>query len=171
MGIKKVPIEIPVKVNQIPRQIPPQPWYKKTPTMALIAGIFPFGAISIEMYFIFTSIWFNRIYYMFGFLFFCIVLMLFTSALVTLLLIYFTLCNENYQWQWKSFFIGGGVSVYIFIHALLLSKMSLGNLTSVVLYVGYSCIISLGVGIMCGAIGFIASMFLTLNIYRQLRVD
>lgn len=171
MGIRKAPIEIPVKVNQIPRQIPPQPWYKKTPTMALIAGIFPFGAIAIELYFIFTSIWFNRIYYMFGFLFFCVILMLFTSCLVTLLFTYFTLCNENYQWQWKSFFIGGGVSFYIFLHAMFLTKMSLGNLTSIVLYVGYSSVISLGVGIMCGAVGFLGSMYLTLGIYRQLRVD
>lgn len=171
MGIRRGPIEIPVKVNQIPRQIPPQPWYKKTPAMVMVAGIFPFGAISIELYFIFTSIWFNRIYYMFGFLFFCVVLMLFTSCLVTLLLTYFSLCNENYKWQWKSFLLGSGVSVYVFLHSLFLSKMSLGNLTSIVLYVGYSSVISLGVGVMCGSAGFLASMYLTLNIYRQLRVD
>lgn len=171
MGIRKAPIEIPVKVNQIPRQIPPQPWYKRTFAMAMLAGIFPFGAISIELYFIFNSLWFNRIYYMFGFLFFCIVLMLFTSGLVTLLLTYFNLCNENYLWQWKSFFIGGGVAVYIFLHSLALTKMSLGNLTSVIMYVGYSAVISLGIGLMCGSIGFLGSLYLTLTMYRQLRVD
>lgn len=171
LGLKKAPVEVPVKVNHIVRQIPPQPKYMKTPYLALIAGVFPFGAIAIEMYFIYNSLWFNRIYYMFGFLFFCFVLMLITCSLVTLLLIYFSLCGENYKWQWKSFFVGGGISIYIFVHAILMSKFSLGGLTSVVLYVGYSLVIATLIGIMCGTVGFLASMFLTLHMYKQIRVD
>lgn len=143
LGIRKQPITLPVKVNQIPRQIPPQPWYLKTQWLSLIAGIFPFGAIAIEMYFIYNSLWFNRIYYMFGFLFFCFILMLITTLLVTLLLIYYSLCNENYKWQWKSFCVGGGIAFYVFVHAIVLSKLKLGGLTSIVLYFGYSLLIDL----------------------------
>lgn len=171
LAMKKKAIEPPVKVNQIARQIPPQPWYMKTQYLAMIAGIFPFGAIAIEMYFIYNSLWFNRIFYMFGFLFFCFVLMLITCMLVTLLLIYFSLCNENYNWQWKSFFVSGGISVYVFLHAIVLSKLNLGGLTSVVLYVGYSLLIAGIFGIICGTVGFLSSMYLTLNIYGQIKVD
>jgi transmembrane 9 superfamily protein 2/4 len=171
LGLKKLPIELPVKVNQIARQIPPQPKYMKTLYLALIAGIFPFGAIAIEMYFIYNSLWFNRIYYMFGFLFFCFILMLITCMLVTLLLIYFSLCNENYNWQWKSFFISGGISIYVFIHAIILSKLNLGGLTSIILYVGYSFVIAALVGLMCGTLGYLCTMYLTLHIYGQIKVD
>lgn len=171
LALKKKAIQLPVKVNQIARQIPPQPWYMKTRYLALIAGIFPFGAIAIEMYFIYNSVWFNRIFYMFGFLFFCFLLMLITCMLVTLSLIYFSLCNENYKWQWKSFFVSSGISVYVFLHAIILSKLNLGGLTSVVLYVGYSLLIAGLVGIMCGTVGFLSSMYLTLNIYGQIKVD
>ncbi|ODV82801.1 hypothetical protein CANARDRAFT_25567 [[Candida] arabinofermentans NRRL YB-2248] len=171
LAYKRPTLTLPVKVNQIPRQIPPQPWYLKTQYMCLIAGIFPFGAIAIEMYFIYNSLWFNRIYYMFGFLFFCLVLMLITTLLVSLLLIYYTLCNENYKWQWKSFFVGGGVSIYIFMHSIFLSKFKLGGLTSVVLYVGYSLIISCGIGMLCGTVGFLGVLFFVLNIYGQIKVD
>ncbi|CDK27782.1 unnamed protein product [Kuraishia capsulata CBS 1993] len=171
LGYKRPSVTLPVKVNQIPRQIPTQPWYLKTPVLALIAGIFPFGSIAIEMYFIYNSLWFNRIYYMFGFLFFCFSLMLVTTLLVSTLLIYYTLCNENYKWQWKSFFIGGGIAAYIFVHALFLSKFKLGGLTSVVLYLGYSFVISVGVGLMCGAVGFLGVFFFVLNIYGQIKID
>ncbi|KAG7812275.1 hypothetical protein KL921_001507 [Ogataea angusta] len=171
LGFRRPAIKVPVKVNQIPRQIPKQAWYLKTSNMALIAGIFPFGAIAIEMYFIYNSLWFNRIYYMFGFLFFCFILMLITTLLVTLLLIYYTLCNENYKWQWRSFFVGGGISVYVFLHALILSKFKLGGFTSVILYVGYSLVISLGIGLLCGAVGFIGVMVFVLSIYSQIKVD
>lgn len=171
LGLRKKTITLPVKVNQIARQIPPQQFYMKTQILALIAGIFPFGAIAIEMYFIYNSLWFNKIYYMFGFLFLFVILMLITCMLVTLLLIYFSLCAENYNWQWKSFFVGGGISIYVFLHAIILSKLNLGSITSVVLYIGYSLVIASCVGIMCGTVGFLASMYLTLNIYGQIKVD
>ncbi|KAH3668156.1 hypothetical protein OGAPHI_001910 [Ogataea philodendri] len=171
LGFRRQVVKVPVKVNQIPRQIPKQSWYLKTSNMALIAGIFPFGAIAIEMYFIFNSLWFNRIYYMFGFLFFCFVLMIITTLLVTLLLTYYTLCNENYKWQWRSFFVGAGISIYVFLHALILSKFRLGGLTSVVLYVGYSFVISLVIGLLCGSIGFLGVMVFVLRIYSQIKVD
>lgn len=171
LGLKKTPLELPVKVNQITRQIPPQPKYMKTPYLALIAGIFPFGAIAIEMYFIYNSLWFNRIYYMFGFLFFCFILMLITCMLVTMLLIYFSLCNENYHWQWKSFFVSGGISIYVFLHAIALSKLNLGGITSIILYLGYSFVIAACIGLMCGTLGYLCTMYLTLHMYSQIRVD
>ena len=34
----------------------------------LMGGILPFGAIFIELFFIMTSVWLQRFYYVFGFL-------------------------------------------------------------------------------------------------------
>ncbi|AOA63054.1 Cellular adhesion and filamentous growth protein [Komagataella phaffii] len=170
-GSKKTIFINPTKVNQIPRQIPPQPWYLRTYMLALLAGVFPFGAISIEMYFIYSSLWFNRIYYMFGFLFFCFILMLATTILVTVLLMYYTLCNENYHWQWKSFFVGAGISVYVFVHALLLSKFRLSGLASTLLYVGYSLLMSAAMGLICGSVAFLAVMLFIFKIYSQIKID
>ena len=63
--------EPPVRTNQIPRQIPPSPTYLRPIPSMLLAGILPFGAIFVELYFIMNSIWFHKVYYMFGFLFVC----------------------------------------------------------------------------------------------------
>lgn len=171
IAIKKEPLALPVRTNQIARQIPAQPWYLNTTTSSLLAGIFPFGAIAVEMYFIYSSLWFNRVFYMFGFLFFCVLLMIVTTALVSVLLSYYALCAENHKWQWRAVFIGGGCSVYVFIHAIALSKFQLGGFTTVVLYVGYSMLLSFLVFIATGAVGFLSSLFFIKSIYSAVKID
>lgn len=172
LSAKREMISVPVRTNQIPRQIPEQPWYLRTIPIMLMSGIFPFGSIAVEMYFIYSSLWFNRIFYMFGFLFFCFVLMLLTTALISVLMIYYTLCSENFKWQWKSLFIGGGCAIYVFIHSLFLTNgESLAGLTSFVLYVGYSSVVSLLVFLCCASVGFISSLFFIRRIYSEIKID
>lgn len=172
LASKRPLISVPVRTNQIPRQIPTQPWYLKTFPMMLMSGIFPFGSIAVEMYFIYSSIWFNRIFYMFGFLFFCFLLMLLTTSLITVLMIYYSLCSENYKWQWKSFFVGGGCAIYVLLHSLFLTRgQNLTGLTSIVLYFGYSLVVSLVVFLCCGAVGFITSFAFVRAIFSQIKID
>ena len=144
IGFKQPVIEAPVRTNQIPRQIPPSGGYlRPLPSMAL-AGVLPFGAIFVELYFIMNSIWFSKVYYMFGFLFICYGLMIMTCAAVTVLMIYFLLCAENYHWQWRSFCTAGASAAYVFASALLywMKDLSFGSWTSGVLYLGYSALLS-----------------------------
>lgn len=58
-------------------------------------------------------------------------------------MIYFLLCSENYHWQWRAFCISGACAFYIFLNALVywISKLHMGDLTSNVLYLGYSALI------------------------------
>lgn len=170
---KRSILSVPVRTNQIPRQVPTQPWYLRTIPCMVMSGLFPFGSIAVELYFIFSSIWFNRIYYMFGFLFFCLVLMLLTTGLISVLTIYYTLCSENYKWQWKSFFVGGGCALYVFLHALffLNGDGGLQDFTSMVLYVGYSAVISMLVFLVCGSVGFLSNLLFVRKIYSQIKID
>lgn len=168
---KRPTLLVPVRTNQIPRQVPQQPWYLKTVPGMIMSGLFPFGSIAVEFYFIFSSIWFNMIFYMFGFLFFCFILMILTTGLITLLFVYYTLCSENYKWQWKALFIGGGCSVYVFLHSLFFVKGALNDFTSMVLYLGYTAIMSILVFLVCGSVGFICALFFVRRIYSQIKID
>jgi transmembrane 9 superfamily protein 2/4 len=144
LGFRAPAIEPPVRTNQIPRQIPPVTTYLKPVPSMLLVGLLPFGAIFVELYFIMSSIWFSKIYYMFGFLFLCYGLMIMTCAAVTVLMVYFLLCAENYNWQWRAFLAAGTTAGYIFLNALIywVSKLSLGGFAGSVLYIGYSLLVS-----------------------------
>ena len=62
-----------------------------------IGGILPFGAIFIELMFIMKSVWAqSTFYYMFGFLFLVILILIITSAEISIVITYFLLCSEDY---------------------------------------------------------------------------
>ncbi|KAJ4294920.1 Transmembrane 9 super member 2 [Collariella sp. IMI 366227] len=173
LGFRAPVMEAPVRTNQIPRQIPPVTTYLKPVPSMLLVGLLPFGAIFVELYFIMSSIWFSKIYYMFGFLFLCYGLMIMTCAAVTVLMVYFLLCAENYNWQWRAFLGAGTTAVYIFMNAVIywVSKLSLGGFAGSVLYIGYSLLISFLFFILTGSIGFFASWLFVRKIYSSIRVD
>uniref|UniRef100_A0A914RPW4 Transmembrane 9 superfamily member n=1 Tax=Parascaris equorum TaxID=6256 RepID=A0A914RPW4_PAREQ len=73
-----------MRTNQIPRQVPDQPWYLHTIPCMLLAGILPFGAVFIELFFIFSAIWENQFYYLFGFLFIVCVILFVSCAQISI---------------------------------------------------------------------------------------
>ncbi|GFY80780.1 endomembrane protein 70 protein family [Actinidia rufa] len=115
-GAKAPHIEYPVRTNQIPREIPAP----KYPSWLLVlgAGTLPFGTLFIELFFIMSSIWMGRVYYVFGFLFIVLILLVVVCAEVSLVLTYMHLCVEDWKWWWKSFFASGSVAIYIFLYSI-----------------------------------------------------
>merc|ERR1719174_1438145 len=83
-GFKAQPIELPVRVNQIPRQVPSQPWFFNPVINSLLGGMLPFGAAFTELFFIMTSIWMHQFYYLFGFLAIMGVIVVITSAEISI---------------------------------------------------------------------------------------
>lgn len=134
---------------------------RTVPSMFL-TSLLPFGAIFVELYFVMTSLWTNKIYYMFGFLFLCYGLMIITTAATTVLLVYFLLCAENYRWHWRAFAGAGMTGGYVFLNALLFwaTRVSFGGLTGAVLYVGYSALIGFIVFILTGKLSLPIGFYL-----------
>lgn len=60
--------DFPFKAKQVPRHIPDKKWYMEPAVLIHLGGILPFGSIFIEMYFIFTSFWHYKFYYVYGFM-------------------------------------------------------------------------------------------------------
>ncbi|KAL8819736.1 MAG: hypothetical protein Q9223_001893 [Gallowayella weberi] len=173
VGFRHAPITPPVRVNQIPRQIPPSTTYLRPVPSMLLVGILPFGAIFVELFFIMDNMWFGKIYYMFGFLFLTYTIMIITCAAVSVLLVYFLLCSENYHWQWRSFSAAGASAGYVFAYALLywMRQLSFGSFTSGLLYLGYSLLLSFLCFILTGTIGFFSSWAFVQRIYGSIKID
>ncbi|ORY35006.1 hypothetical protein BCR39DRAFT_490677 [Naematelia encephala] len=173
LGMRHGAFTHPVRANPIPRQIPPKPWYLQPIQSAIIGGILPFGAAFVELYFVLSSLFGNRAYYAFGFLFLTFSVVALTTATVSILFVYFTLCAEEYRWHWRAFLIGGGSSFWVFAYGLWYwaSRLSLDSFTSVVLYFGYLFLFSLLDFLVGGSIGFIATYFAVRRLYGSIRVD
>jgi transmembrane 9 superfamily protein 2/4 len=86
---------------------------------------------------------------------------------------YFQLCSENYHWWWRSFFTGAAIAPYVFLNAVFyyVTKFRGTNLTTKVLYFGYSGLLAFLVGILGGTIGFFASYWFVRKAYGSIKVD
>ncbi|XP_019646517.1 PREDICTED: transmembrane 9 superfamily member 2-like isoform X2 [Branchiostoma belcheri] len=172
-GFKKRPIEHPVRTNQIPRQIPEQSFYTKPLPGIVMGGVLPFGCIFIQLFFILNSIWSHQIYYMFGFLFLVVLILVITCSEATILLCYFHLCAEDYHWWWRSFLTSGFTAFYFFIYSVhyFVSKLAIEGMASTFLYFGYTFIMVLLFFLFTGTIGFFSCFWFVSKIYSVVKVD
>ncbi|VDN04009.1 unnamed protein product [Thelazia callipaeda] len=172
-GYRKQAYPHPVRTNQIPRQVPDQPWYLHTLPCMLLAGILPFGAVFIELFFIFSAIWENQFYYLFGFLFIVCIILFISCAQISIAVAYFLLCAENYHWWWKSFVISGGSAVYVMGYAVFyyFTKLEIIGFIPTLLYFSYSFLMALTFWILTGTIGFYAAYSFICRIYAAVKID
>jgi len=172
-GYKKAPLSLPVRTNQIPRQVPDQPWYIGGLFTSMVGGILPFGAVFTELFFIMSSIWQHQFYYLFGFLMLVIIILVITCAEISITLTYFQLTNEDYHWWWRSFAASASSSLYVFMYSCLyyFTRLQIGHYVGAMLYFGYMFIISYTFALITGAIGFSATFFFVRKIYGSIKID
>ena len=121
------------------RPIPTAPWYSSPWFIIPAAGILPFGSIFIEMYFVFTSFWSYKFYYVYGFMLLVYCILAMVTICTSIVAVYFVLNAENYHWQWISFMSAGSTAGYVFLYAIyyFLYKTQMTGLLQVSYYFGY----------------------------------
>ena len=67
------------------------------------------SAISVELYYIFATLWGREQYTLFGILFIVYGILLSVTACISVALTYFQLSAEDYRWWWRSIFSAGSV--------------------------------------------------------------
>lgn len=86
----------------------------------VVGGFLPFSAISVELYYIFATLWGREQYTLYGILFIVFVILLNVTACISIALTYFQLSSEDYRWWWRSLMCGGSTSIFVFGYAVLL---------------------------------------------------
>ena len=163
----------PCRVNTVPRPIPEKKWFMEPSIIALLGGILPFGSIFIEVYFIFTSFWAYKIYYVYGFMFLVFLILMVVTVCVTIVCTYFLLNSEDYRWQWTSFFSAASIAFYVYLYSFyyFFFKTRMYGFFQTVFYFTYMALFSLSLGVMCGTIGFIGAYLFVHKIYRNVKID
>ncbi|KAJ8022820.1 Transmembrane 9 superfamily member 3 [Holothuria leucospilota] len=163
----------PCRVNAVPRPIPEKKWFMEPTIIVLLGGILPFGSIFIEMYFIFTSFWAYKIYYVFGFMLLVFVILIIVTVCVTIVCTYFLLNAEDYRWQWTSFLAAASTAFYVYLYSFyyFIFKTKMYGLFQTTFYFGYMGVFSIGLGIMCGTMGYAGTSAFVHKIYSTVKID
>jgi len=172
-GFSAKKIEAPARTNQIARIVPEIAWYLRFPFSFLIGGILPFGNVCIEVYFILGALWLHQIYYVMGFLFSVMVVLVLTSAEIAIVMCYLQLAAEDHLWWWRSFTNVASAGLYMFLYSIwyLATKLNLMGIVPTFVYVTYMLMISMALGLCCGSVGTLSCFWFTKTIYRALKVD
>lgn len=172
-GYKKDIVKAPVKVHDIPRQIPQQPWYMSPLLTVLMGGILPFGSVFVELFFIMSSIWLDQYYYVFGFLFLVFVILMITCAEITIVMCYFQLCGEDYLWHWRSLLTSGSSAAYLFGYSIVYfsTRLQIDLVVTALLYFAYMAIISILFFLATSVVGYFACNWFVRKIYGSVKVD
>ena len=104
--------DAPCRTKNIAREIPQVAWYRTSFVRMLVGGFLPFSAISVELYYIFSTFWGRDHYMLYGILTIVFIILLSVTACISIALTYFQLAAEDYRWWWQSIITSGYVFIY-----------------------------------------------------------
>ncbi|KAJ9554346.1 hypothetical protein OSB04_018391 [Centaurea solstitialis] len=150
----------PCRTSKCPREIPQQRWYRGVLPQMALAGVLPFSAVYIQLYYIFATVWGHRIYTLYSIMSVVFFLVLVITALVSVALTYFQLAVEDHEWWWRSFFYGGSTGLYMYAYCIYFYFMrsDMTGFMQTSFFFGYMACVCYGIFLVLGSVGFRASL-------------
>ena len=92
---------------------------------------------------------------------------------ISIVMVYFQLCSENYHWWWRSFFVSGGSAIYVFAYSVFYfyTKLDIDEFVPTLLYFSYTLMMVVTFWLLTGTIGFYAAFFFIRKIYAAVKID
>uniref|UniRef100_A0A914WN04 Transmembrane 9 superfamily member n=1 Tax=Plectus sambesii TaxID=2011161 RepID=A0A914WN04_9BILA len=165
--------DAPCRTRNIPRELPLLPWYHSSGAFALVGGFLPFSAISVELYYIFATVWGHETYTLFYILLIVFVILLAVVACVSVALTYFQLAAEDYRWWWRSIIVGGSVGAFVMVYSVFFyfRRSEMSGLLQTTEYFGYVTLVCYAFSLALGTVSFMASHKFVRYIYASVKND
>ncbi|XP_060068139.1 transmembrane 9 superfamily member 1-like [Ylistrum balloti] len=165
--------DAPCRTKNISREIPPVPWYRSSFAHCLVGGFLPFSAISVELYYIFATLWGREQYTLYGILFIVYGILLSVTACISVALTYFQLSAEDYRWWWRSIFSAGSTGIFVFLYATFyyFKRSNMSGALQTLEFFGYTALSCYVFFLMLGTVSFFASLNFVRYIYVNLKMD
>lgn len=131
------------------------------------------SAISVELYYIFATVWGREHYTLYGILLCVFAILLSVGACISVALTYFLLSGEDYRWWWRSVLSTGSTGLFIFVYSVFYyrNRSSMSGLVQSTEFFGYSLLTAMVFTLMLGSVSFWASLAFIRYIYRSLKMD
>ena len=180
LGIRTTKIKVPAETNKVVRDIPQDlsPWRPFASVMW--CGFLTNSPITGEWILIMGAMWLEQWYYDFTslsviFTSLSVILpcLIFTCAGVSIISTYKQLRRGNHRWWWQAFWNGASTGGFMFLLALLFVWTLLyyspmpKSVLSVWVFLLYTSMICICVGLFCGSISFLASFAFTRFLYNE----
>jgi transmembrane 9 superfamily member 2/4 len=170
-GYEHEALKFPTATSDIARPVPPPSRRLSHPVVGMtLAGVVPFAAAYVELFFIMTSLWMNLFYYVFGFTLLVYIILIVTCAELTVILVFYQLRAENHRWWWYAFLTSGSVAFYVFLFSIFwFEHLDVsGMVATYLLYFGYMFLMSLAVFLAFGCVGALTSLWFVRKIFFAL---
>jgi Endomembrane protein 70 len=132
----------------------------------LVGGVFCFGSIFVEVYYIMSAVWMKYYYSTYGFLLSVAVIFFWTCGVVAVLFNYVNLTLEAAHSWWWQFLCSGAAGIWLAFYSILYgTELLLDSYPSVLLYGGFMAWVSLAVFLMTGFVGFVSSILFVRTIF------
>ncbi|KAK8795624.1 hypothetical protein WA158_000281 [Blastocystis sp. Blastoise] len=163
----------PCRTSSLPSPIPSTPFYTTPVFISFISGLLPFGAIFIEIFFIFTSLWSYKYYYVYGFLLFMVLVLLIITICVSIVGTYILLNVENYNWRWTSYFSGLSTGLYVFIYCVYfyLYKTEMSGYIQTLFFFTEALLLSSCISLVTAYISSSAAEVFVKKIFNNIKID
>ncbi|KAA8498846.1 Transmembrane 9 superfamily member 7 [Porphyridium purpureum] len=173
ISLKQGAIDVPCKTNAIPREIPESPLYTEL-LYLMLPGVIPFSVAVVPLAFILNSIWQSAIFYMFGFLFLVLMMLVITCAQLGMVIAYARLSSMNFHWWWPAIGTGASSGLYVFLYTvsylLRFSRRAEHEWLSTVVYLSYMMLLSVCFALFCGACSFLSAFWFVRRIFGAVRI-
>jgi transmembrane 9 superfamily protein 3 len=163
----------PARVHHLRRPVPAKHW-AVIPGLFILGGFVPFGCMFIEMYYLFSAFWsYNKVYYVYGFLFAVAVVLTIVIVNVSITCTYVLLNVEDYRWHWSAFLCTATTGVYVFIYSVVyyFHSTSMSGILQFVYYFGSTFAFAAAVALYAGAVGYTGSAWFVHLIYGNVKVE
>jgi hypothetical protein len=166
-----------VPTTQIPRHVPPQPWWRAPPLACALAGLLPFCTCYVHVMYLMSRSLSHQ--YPGGAMWGVAALMAAVTALAaaeaSIVVVYLGLRAEEYRWWWPALWAPASCGAYLFaaLLALLWRQMAgmVGSAAGVAVLAGHVLLVSAAVGLAAGAVGFGAALCFVQRLYEAAKAD
>ncbi|XP_059649882.1 transmembrane 9 superfamily member 5-like [Cornus florida] len=155
--------------SRIPRTVPQQSWYRKTPAQVFFGGILPFITIFWKMDYIYASLWNQKVCGAFSTLLTNFIVVGVTTIIVAMSFTYIQLLQQDQQWEWRSVLRGGSAAIFMFAYGVYFHvRVDQIRPMQLLYFLGYNACIFYALSLVLGTISYHASQYVFRRVHRDL---